>query len=312
MLESLSIKDKLNDKDCPSNGTFPTDDLNNNQIVSHNSLKEEKFLALDRKSRSEKHSKDRSRHGSYNDRHEKYHTENSQAQEQVFRRIVHEDEDLSVISIDKSSDQKNRKLKGCDYDQKSRSDLKGKTQSSCNRGKLESAKEPHRKSRTSKSSKGSSKSLSFDTSGKYSKTLKLVSVTDDRSAVRPKSSEAQNKKKKKRSGEKQSVLEFAQESDFMETSKPKNKRAKTKHEDQQSDCNSEEPSMSFESYLNYDENVSKRRERLAVTKSKRALREGNDRTPYMRTLKSTLISCAASDKPVSIISDLKALSAGND
>lgn len=296
----MSVKDKLNDKDCPSKGTFPTDDLNNNQITSQNSLKEEQFLALDRKPRSEKHSKDRSRHGSHNDRHEKCHAENNQVSQQVLRRVIHEDEDLSVISIDKNSDQKNRKLKDCEEnDQKSRSHLKGKTQSSCNRGKLGSAEEPPRKSRTSKSSKGSSEFLSFDTSGKYSKTLKLVSVTDDRSAVRPKSSEAQNKKRKKRSGEKQSVLEFAQESDFMESSKPKNKRAKTKHEDQQSDCDSDEPSMSFESYLNYDENVSKRRVRLAVKKSKRPLIEGKDRTPYMRALKSTLISCAASDKSVS-------------
>lgn len=268
--------------------------------MSHKSLKEEDFLALDRKPRSEKRSKDRSRHGSHNDRHEKCHAENNQVSQQVLRRIIREDEDLSVISVDKNGDQKNRKLKDCDEnEQKSRSDLKGKAQSSCNRGQLGSARESHRKSRTSKSSKGSSESLSFDTSEKKSKTLKLVSVTDDRSAVRPKSSEAQNRKRKKRSGEKQSVLEFAQESDCMEPCKPKNKKAKAKHEDQRSDCGRGEPSMSFESYLNYDENVSKRRERLAVKKSKRALREGKDRAPSMRTLKSTIISCAAADKPVS-------------
>lgn len=295
----MSVKDKLNDRDCPSNTTFPTDDLNNNQITFNESVKEEYFLAIERKPRSEKHRKDGSRHESHNDRHEKYHTENNQVSQQALRRITHEDEDLSVISIEQNSDQKNRRLKDCDEnDQKSRSDLKGKTKRSCNGRKLGSTKEPRRKSRTSKSSKGSSESLSFDTSEKYPKTLKLVSVTDDRSAVRPKSSEAQNKKRKKRSGEKQSVLEFAQESDCMETFNQKNKRAKTKHEDQQSVFDTEEPSMSFESYLNYDENVSKRRERLAVKKSKRALREGKDRTPYMRTLKSTLISCAASDKPV--------------
>lgn len=310
MLERESVKDKLNDKDHPINGTLPTDDLNNNPIKGHNSLEDEHFQALDRKPSSEKHSKERSRHGSHNDGLEKCHTENNQGSQQVLKSIIQEvkNEDLSVISIDKNSDQRNRKLEDCDVlfrsrsseenDQKSSSDFKGKTQHSPDRRKLGSAKEPRRKSKTSKSSKGSSESLSFDSSEKYSKTLKLVNVTDDRSAGRPKSSEAQNKKRKKRSGGKQSVLEFAQESDCMETSKPKNKRAKTKHEDKQSDCDREKPSMSFESYLNYDENVSKRRERSAVKKSKRAMREGKDRAPYMKTLKSTLISCAASDKQV--------------
>lgn len=266
MLESMSVQDKLNDKNCPSNGTFPTEDLNNNQITSCKSLKKNDFLALDRRPRSEKYSKGSSgRHRSHKDRYEKCHTENTQ--------IIHED----------------------DKKQKSKSDLKGKAKSSRNRGNVGSAKESHRKSRTSKSSKGSAESLSFDTGGKNSKTLKLVSVTDDRSAVRPKSSEAKNKKRKERIEEKQSVLGFAQESDCMESSKRKNKKAKAKHEDQQSDCDREEPSMSFESYLNYDKNVSKRTERLATKKWK----EGKDRAPYMRTLKSTLISCTASVKPVS-------------
>lgn len=287
------MKDKLNDEDCPSHGTFPADDLNNNQIKAQNSSEKEHFEASDRKPRSEKQSKDRSRHGSHSDRHQRCHTENDQVSQQVLRRISHEDEDSRVISVNK-----NRKLEHCDEnEQKSRSDLKGKTQSSSNRGKSGSAKEPHRKSRTSKSSKANLDSLSLDTGEKYSKILKLVSVTDDRSTARPKSSEAQNKKRKKRSGEKQSVLEFAQESDCMESSKPKNKRAKTKHGDQQSDCDSEQPSMSFESYLNYDESVSKRREKLAAKKSKRALREGQDGTPCMK--KSTSRSCAAPDKPVS-------------
>lgn len=298
------------DKDCPSNGTLPTDDLNNNPIKPQNSLEEEHFQALDRNASLEKHSKERSRHGSHNDRHEKYHIENIQGSQQVLKSITYEDknEGLSVFSIDKNSDQSNRKLEDCDVlfrsrsseenDQKSRSDFKGKAQSSSDRRKVGSAEELRRKSKTSKSSKGSSESLSFGSSEKYSKTFKLVNVTDDRSAGRPKISEAQNKKRKKRSGGKQSVWEFAQESDCMESSKPKSKRAKTKHEDKQSDCDNEEPSMSFESYLNYDETVSKRRERSAVKKSKRATREGKDGAPYMKTLKSTLKSCAASDKQV--------------
>lgn len=291
----MSVKDKLNDdKDCSSNGAFSTDDLNNNQIKSHCASEEDHFQASDRKPRSEKHSKDRSRRGSHNDRHQKCHTENNQVSQQ---RISHEDEDFGAISVNKIG-----KSEHCgENDQKSRSDLKGKAESSSNRGKLGSAEQLHRKSKTSKSSKGSLESLSFDTSEKRSTTLKLVSVTGDRSAVRPKSSEAQNKKRKKRSGGEQSVLGFAQESDCMESSKPQNKRAKTKHEDQQSDCDSEAPSMSFESYLNYDDNVSKRREKLAVKKSKRASREGKDRTPYMKTSKSTSRSCAASDKPVKLL-----------
>lgn len=296
LLEKVSIKDKLNDdKDCSSNGTLPTKDLNNNQIQPYNASEEKHFKAPERKPRSEK--QDRSRHRSDNDRHQKCHPE-------VLRRISNKDEELSGIFANK-----NGKLEHCDENgENSRSNLKGKAQSSSDWEKLGSAKEAPRKSRTSKSSKGSSQSLLFAASGKHSKTSNLVSVADDRSPVRPKNSEAQNEKRKKCSRGKRSVSAFAQESDSMESSQPKSKRAKTKHVDPQSGCDSEEPCMSFESYLNYDENVSKRREKLAVKKSKRALREGKDQTPYMKTSTSRL--CTASDKPVS--GSLKALHAGND
>lgn len=305
-MESVSAKEKQNEKDCPRSGTILPDDLNNNLMKSHNTLEHEHIQALDSTASSEKDCTE-SRRGSHNDRHEKRPTENNKESRQVLKIGAHEDkdEDSRLISTDKNSKSK-RKLEDCDLlfrsseenGENSTTDYKGKTKCSSDRGTVGSAKGPPMKLKTSKPSKGSAESLSFDSSRRYSKTLKLVNDTDDSSAGRPRCSEAQNKKRKKRSGgKKQSVFEISQESDCMESSKLKKKRARTKHEGKQIDCDSEEPSMSFESYLNYDENVSKRRERSAEKKHKRATR-AIKKEPYVKTPKPSSISCAASDKQV--------------
>lgn len=305
----MSVEDKLDYRDCPSNGIFTVDDSNNNLTKTQNSLDDEHFKTSDRN--------EKIRHRHHSESLEKCRKENNQVSQNVMKQksVIQGDKNhnSSLVAIEKKSDQSNRKAEdgdvllrsrsSADIDQKSRSDCKANAKSSTDRGKLGSIKESNKKSKTSKSSKESTESLSFEPCEKYSKTLKLANVTDDRSSGQPKSSEAPNKKRKKISEEKQLVLKLTQKSESGGYSKQKNKRAKTKHEDKQRDSDKEEPSMSFESYLNYDENILKRRERSGVKKPKRTMRAVKEMTS-MKTFSSTL-PAAASAQQVCFESDFK-------
>lgn len=302
----MSVENKLDYRDCPSNGIFTVDDSNNNLTKTQNSLDDKHFKTSDR------NDKIRHRHHSP----EKCRKENNQVSQNVLKQksVIQGDKNdsSSLVAIEKKSDQSNSKAEDGDVlhrsrssediDQKSRSDCKANAKSSSDRGKLGSNKESNKK--TSKSSKERTESLSFEPCEKYSKTLKLANVTDDRSSGQPKSSEAPNKKRKKNNEEKQSVSKLTRQSESGGYSKQKNKRAKRKHEDKQSDSDKEEPSMSFESYLNYDENVLKRRERSGVKKPKRTMRAVKE-TTSMKKFRSTLLPGAASAKQVCLESDFK-------
>lgn len=306
----MSVEDKLDYRDSPSNGFFTVDDSNNNLTKTQNSLDDEHFKTSDRN--------EKIRHRHHSESLEKCRKENTQVSQNVLKQksVIQGDKNdsSSLVAIEKKSDQSNSKAGDGDVflrsrsseniNQKSRSDYKANVKSSCDRGKLGSFKESNKKSKTSKSSKESTESLSFEPCEKYSKTLKLTNVTDDRLSGQPKSPEVPNKKGKKNNEEKQSVSKLTQESESGGFSKRKNKRAKRKHEDKQSDSDKEEPSMSFESYLNYDENVLKRRERSGVKKPKRTMRAVKELTS-MKTFSSTLLPAAASAKQVCFESGLK-------
>lgn len=149
-----------------------------------------------------------------------------------------------------------------DAHQKSRSDSREASKSSCDGGRFWSEKELNKKSKPSKASPTEGKdSLPFESDEKHSKTFKRSDIRDDESSGVSRSSEAQNKKRKRQGKEKHK--QHKQESD--EKGHPKHKKAKTKHKDKESDC--EAPSMSFESYLNYDVNVFKKKERSGVKKA---------------------------------------------
>lgn len=306
----MSVEDKLHYRDCPSNGIFTVEDSNNNLTKTQNSLDHEHFKTSDRN--------EKIRHRHHSESLEKCRKENNQVSQNVLKQksVIQGDKNdsLSLVAIEKKSDQNNSQAEDGDVflrsrsseniDQKSRSDCKANAKSSSVRRKLGSIKESNKKSKTSKSSKESMESLSFEPCEKYSKTLKLTNVTDDRSSGQPKSSEVPNKKRKKNNEKKQSVSKLTRESESGGYLKQKNKRAKRKHEDKQSDSDKEEPSMSFESYLNYDENVLKRRERSGVKKPKRTMKAVKEMTS-MKTFHSTLLAGAASAEQVWFESDFK-------
>lgn len=324
MLESLSVTDKLEDKDCPSNGSLTAEDLNSNfltyQDKSQKSLDEALFKTGNRKANSEKQHEEQRRHKDHNENQEKCPQENYNDSQHVLKKkiVIQEDKmDNSFVSNEKTNDQSNRKsgdgdiLLGGenkeDTDRKSRSDSKEKMKSNSDRRRLGPGKESNRKSNASKESlKESKDSFSFESSDKYSKTLKLANVKDDRSSGIPKSSEAQNRKRKKTGEEKHATLKFKHESENKGHSK--NKKAKIKHEKKEGDGHPKEPSMSFESCLNYDENVLKRKERSGVKKppkkNRTAVKEAT-KDPGMKAFKSPVMPCVTSEKQVCLTMTLK-------
>nr|XP_057915107.1 elongin A, like [Doryrhamphus excisus] len=106
------------------------------------------------------------------------------------------------------------------------------------------------------------------------KPLHSDDVREDRSSG---SSDTSNRKKKREKDE--------------ELSKPTKKRVKIQAQpDNESDI--EEPSMSFESYLNYDENVSKKKER---SRSKKASKKSKEQ-PKQTVVKPTLMPASPKKK----------------
>ncbi len=237
------------------------EDLNNNFLTSND---EAFFETGNRTADSEKQCEEHKRHEDQHENQEKSQQESQNiSQIDVLKKKIEIQED----KIDNSVVSK-RKKNDCNSDS----------------GRFGSEKESNKKSKTSKEwSKEGKESFSFESSDKYSKTLKVTNVKDDTSSGIPRSSEAQNKKRKKTGKEKHAALKYKQESE---------NKGHSKHKDKESD--SAEPSMSFESYLNYDVNVFKRKERSAVNKPpkkiKTAAKEEATKDAGMKAFKTPVMS----------------------
>ena len=197
-------------------------------------------------------------------------TENQDKGHDISQKIEIQEDKMEewVVAKEKKNDQSDREsgevvIKNSEEaHQKSRSDSREASKSSCDSGRFWSEKELNKKSKPSKESSAEGKdSFPLESDEKRSKTFKRSDVRDGGSSGVSRSSEAQNGKRK-RSG-KEKHKQHKQECD--KKGHPKHKKAKTKHKDKESDC--EAPSMSFESYLNYDVNVFKKKERSGVKKA---------------------------------------------
>ncbi|XP_036980730.1 elongin A, like isoform X2 [Acanthopagrus latus] len=260
-----SFTDKSEEQNCTNNG-LTKDDLNNNCSTSfensQNSSDEALFKTGDRKNDSEKGCEEQMRHKDQTENQEKGHdiAQKIEIQEDVMEKLVVAKEKKNDQSYKKSEDVVIKNSE--DAHQKSRSDSRQASKSSCDSGRFLSEKESNKKSKPSKeSSTGGTDSLPFESDEKDSKTFQRSDVGDDGSSGLSRSSEAQNRKRKKSSKEKHK--QHKQECE--KKGHPKHKKAKMKHKDKESDC--EAPSMSFESYLNYDVNVFKKKERSGVKKA---------------------------------------------
>ncbi|KAM7408853.1 hypothetical protein PAMA_002529 [Pampus argenteus] len=272
MSDSMSVKDKLDDQNCP-NGGLTMEDLNNNCVTSHGKNQETPneplFKTRNRKADVVKRCEEHKRRKEQNESNQE--NQNILKTGEILSKniVMKDDDDKRGDSRAKKSDDDCDSVLGNkntgEPHQKSRPDYKEKLESSSDGGGFGSEKESNKKSAQSKESlKDVKEPFAYKSSDKCSKKLfKLADVKDDRSSGISRSSESQKRKRKKKDTEKR-VDPKCKESEYKRRSKPQNKKAKTKHKDKKSDI--EVPSMSFESYLNYDENVSKKRERSGAKK----------------------------------------------
>uniref|UniRef100_A0A3B4VP57 Elongin A, like n=1 Tax=Seriola dumerili TaxID=41447 RepID=A0A3B4VP57_SERDU len=286
--ETMSVKDKLDDQNCSNTGSLTIEDLNNNCSTSHSKSQESSdevfFKTGSGKTASQKQQCEQQK-GKENENGEKSHQENQNiCQNDILEKEIGEDQIDVLFAFKKKNDQSNRKsgdgdtLLGNnseDTHQRSRSDSREKPKSNSDDGGFWPEKESNKKSKPSKESlKEDEESFSFESSDKNSKTLKLANAREDRSSGKSRSSEDQKRKRNKTSKERHVGLEHKQESESKGHSKHKNKKAKMKHKDKESVSDQEEPSKSFESYLNYDVNVFKRKERCGVKRAPRKIKTG--------------------------------------
>ncbi|XP_026044930.1 elongin A, like isoform X1 [Astatotilapia calliptera] len=233
--ESLSVKDKLDDQSSPNNGNLEMEDVNNNLLTSHHSKNSDSsddgnFKTGKRKMDSQK--------GQCEGRKRKTDCEKSPENQYVSRHDVLTQKDK--MDKKKKKDRSDRKPGDCDRllgnknlkesQQRSRSDSREKCKSASESGRFGSDREKNTKSKLSKESRG----------GKE----------DDRMSGMLRSSDAQKRKTKHITS--------------LESEREHSKHKKAKTNETKSDP--EEPSMSFESYLNYDMTVYKRKERSGMRK----------------------------------------------
>lgn len=276
-MESLSAKDKLDNKDCPHS---VIEDLNNNSLK----LQECSQNYLANKGNKETNVEKQGRH---KDHDEKHTSSQSISREKV--QMDREKTDKPVFSKVKNCDRSGRNAaehhtlpgsKNAEDSQqkKARPDSKDSRKSSSDRGRL----------------KNDNRSLSPECSQKQSKILKVATIKDDRCSATLWSSEARNGKRPNE--QKESTLKFNREPENKEHSK--HKKAKRKHVENES--KSEEPSLSFESYLNYDVNILKRKVKSGGKPPQKTVGKEATKESGMEAVSSKVAPCVASEKQVSL------------
>lgn len=275
-VERLSIKDKLDDKDCPSKGSLVIEDLN------HNSLKLQECNEHSLANKGNKET-DSEKQGRYKDHDEKH--PGLQKREKV--KVPREKCEKPIASKEKNCDQSSRKsaehdtLPGSQISddarqKKARPDSKDSMKSSSDRGRL----------------KDNNRALSPESS--QPKTLKVTNIKDNRLSGTLVSTEARNGKRKRPSEQDDVALKINREAEEKKLSKIK--MSKSKHVANQS--KPEEHSLSFESYLNYDVNATKRKVKSAAKPPKNTTGKETAKDPEMEADRVKETTCI-SEKQVS-------------
>lgn len=256
--ESFSAIDKL-DQDSPKNGHLTAKDVNNNCLTSHrkshDSSDEPDFKRKsDRKAdieaqRSQK--KEKGQKGTESISQNKFSEEKNESQEDKTDKVVIVKK--KKISCDKES-------RGCDFPedtQKSWCYSKDKIKNRSESERDKSEKESQKKLKTSQETTNKGKdSSAFNSNNKYSKTFPEADVSDNKNSEKCRDSEKNRKRKEKHASPKSENAEH--------------KHKKLKRDDEESD--SEKQFMSFESFLNYDVNVCKRKEKSAAKKAAKKIK----------------------------------------
>ncbi|KAA8583877.1 elongin A, like isoform X1 [Etheostoma spectabile] len=304
--ESVSVKDKQDKQNCPNNGSSIIDDSNNNGLASHgksDSTDDALFKTGSGRAYSEKRCDEQKKHKYQNDKQEKNQQENRDICKNVSKKNIEMDQedqmDSSFISMKKKGDESKRKLRDTDTflgnknsgdsNLKSCSFSMEQLKNSSKNGRTGSERESNGKLR--ESLKEGKESLMFKSSDKHLNKLKRANVKDDQSSNILRSPEPQNKKSKRTTKEKHVTIKYKQESE-------KNKKAKIKHKDKRGGAQGspEEPSLSFESCLNYDFNVFKRKEKSGAKKPPKTIKtvkEEVTKYPDMKPFRSPVMSINA-------------------
>lgn len=228
--ESLSGKDKLDDKNCPNKGGSVIEDVNNNTLKLQECCQT-----------SSAHKANLDKQGSHDEK------------EKV--QVDGEKIDELVVSKEKNCDQSSKSAE--------RFFLVGS----------KNAEDVQQKEAGPDSRDG-------------------VKCISDRGRLKDndRSSGAQDIKRKRPSERKDDALSR----ENVDKEHSKRKKPKTKHAEKAS--KSEEPSLSFESYLNYDVNVLKRK----VKPTKKTVEKEATKDSGMEAIRSKVASCVASEKQVSL------------
>lgn len=262
MLESLCVKEKPADQNCTNTGSLTKEDLNNNCLTSHSRSQDSLDEALFKTRKAEKR------------RQENIQKEKIQIQKEKM--------DNYVVAKQKINDYSEKSGKADTWlgnkhskdTQKSRSAFRENIKRDFDGGRFGSDKNSNKYSALN-----SLKRFAFVPRDKHTETL--VDVKDERSPGILQSLKSQHRKRKKTDKERHEEKEESKNKKHLKRNRAKINPKKNR--------GSDKPTMSFESCLNYDEKVSKRKERCGVKKPSKKIKN-EDKEEVTKSFESPGIS----------------------
>ncbi|XP_054886108.1 elongin A, like [Poeciliopsis prolifica] len=276
-LDSVSAKNNEDDQRCSDNETPQNDDNNNCPTSNHED--QDTSDEQDHKMLSKKEDFEEQKRKLSVDKNDKKRQEGSKTQLQ--KDISKSRAEIQEDKMDDNVASKMRKQNSDNTHGNKSFEASYKKSKSESREKLKGTSEREQESNTK--SKPSKESM------KNRETFSLKWAKEDRPLEMSRRSETRNRKRKKTNYEKHDNLKPHPDSESEKHSK--RKKAKMGHQDSESNSDEEELSMSFESYLNYDMNVEKKKEHSGVKRApkmvKTASKEPTSKHPGTKPLKSS-------------------------
>uniref|UniRef100_A0A3Q2DCX7 Elongin A, like n=1 Tax=Cyprinodon variegatus TaxID=28743 RepID=A0A3Q2DCX7_CYPVA len=262
-----SYKNKEGDRSCSGDGSWLNDE-NNNSPTSNNEALDDQARKVPIKKEQMEEQRRKANVDKNNKKHQEIKTNITKSNSKSKAEIQEDGMGDSVVCKLKKQNG-DTMLGGKSYEgtpKKHRSE---------SRQKLKGEKESCTKAKPSKESSVKEKEP-FPSCNKHLKTLK--GAKDCRLLEMSSSSEAQNRKRKKANDEKHGDPQYKSDPESKKYSK--SIKIQIRHRDAESNSEQEEPSMSFESYLNYDVNVHKKREHSGQKRTSKITRTASkEQTP---------------------------------
>ncbi|XP_038152217.1 elongin A, like isoform X2 [Cyprinodon tularosa] len=280
-----SYKNKEGDRSCSGDGSWLNDE-NNNSPTSNNEALEDQAGKVPMKKEQMEEQRRKANVDKNNKKHQELKTNITKSNSKSKAEIQEDGMGDSVVCKLKKQNG-DTMLGGKSFEgtpKKHRSE---------SRQKLKGEKESCTKAKPSKESSVKEKEP-FPSCNKHLKTLK--GAKDSRLLEMSRSTEAQNRKRKKANDEKHGDPQYKSDPESKKYSK--SKKIKIRHRDAESNSEQEEPSMSFESYLNYDVNVHKKREHSGQKRTSKITRTASkEQTPKDTGIKRLKSSSFPEQKP---------------